>query len=155
MAVKEILHFGDERLRVRCEPVTSFGEELWTLLDDMYETMCSADGVGLAAPQIGVPLRVVVIDVDDDNGRIELVNPVVTSMRGRQTEPEGCLSYPGKQGIVKRPARVKVKALNRFGKPVEYKGGGLLARAFCHEVDHLNGILYKDKVIEWVEEDSE
>ena len=155
MAVREILRFGDERLRASCEPVTQFNEELWQLLDDMYETMCGADGVGLAAPQLGVAKRVVVIDVDDDNGRIELVNPVITAMRGRQTEPEGCLSYPGKMGRVKRPARVKVKALDRCGKPVEYKGSGLLARAFCHEIDHLNGILYKDKVIEWVEEEQE
>lgn len=155
MAVREILRFGDERLRAHCEPVTQFNEELWQLLDDMYETMCDADGVGLAAPQLGVAKRVVVIDVDDDNGRIELVNPVITAMRGRQTEPEGCLSYPGKMGRVKRPARIKVKALDRYGKPVEYKGSGLLARAFCHEIDHLNGILYKDKVIEWVEEEQE
>lgn len=155
MAVREILRFGDERLRAHCEPVTAFDEELWALLDDMYETMCSADGVGLAAPQLGVTKRVVVIDVDDEHGVIELVNPVITAMRGRQTEPEGCLSYPNKMGRVKRPARVKVKALDRFGRPVEYKGSGLLARAFCHEIDHLNGILYKDKVIEWVEEEQE
>lgn len=155
MAVRKILGFDDSRLRVNCEPVTEFNEELWALLDDMYETMTDADGVGLAAPQIGVAKRVVVIDVDDDNGIIELVNPVITLMRGKQTEPEGCLSYPNKLGIVKRPARVRVKAFNRWGRPVEYKGSGLLARAFCHEVDHLNGILYKDKVIEWVEEEDE
>lgn len=155
MAVRKILGFDDSRLRVNCEPVTEFNEELWALLDDMYETMTDADGVGLAAPQIGVAKRVVVIDVDDDNGIIELVNPVIMLMRGKQTEPEGCLSYPNKLGIVKRPARVRVKAFNRWGRPVEYKGSGLLARAFCHEVDHLNGILYKDKVIEWVEEEDE
>ncbi len=153
MAVREILLFGEELLRERSAEVDKFDAELWELLDDMYETMCAADGVGLAAPQIGVLKRVVVIDIGDENGRIELVNPVILSMRGRQTEPEGCLSYPGKQGVVKRPAYVRVRALDRYGKKVEYKGRELLARAFCHEIDHLNGILYKDKVIEWVEED--
>ena len=153
MAVRDILLFGDERLRKPCAEVDKFDAELWVLLDDMYETMCAADGVGLAAPQIGVLKRVVVIDVGD--GRLELVNPVILSMRGKQLEAEGCLSYPGKLGVVKRPARVKVRALNRYGKAVEYKGAELLARAFCHEIDHLNGILYKDKVIEWVEEDNE
>lgn len=155
MAVRDILLFGDETLRKPSAEVGKFDAELWELLDDMYETMCAADGVGLAAPQIGVLKRVVVIDVGDENGRIELINPVILSMRGKQTEPEGCLSYPGKLGVVKRPARVKVRAMNRYGKTVEYKGSELLARAFCHEIDHLNGILYKDKVIEWVEEDDE
>lgn len=155
MAVREILMFGDEMLRRRSTEVTEFNEELWTLLDDMYDTMMEANGIGLAAPQIGVLKRVVVIDVDDENGRIELVNPVITAMRGKQFEAEGCLSCPGKSGIVKRPAKVRVKAFNRYGKPVQYKGAELLARAFCHEIDHLNGILYADKVIEWVEEEEE
>lgn len=155
MAVREILQFGDELLRKRCSEVASFDEELWTLLDDMYETMTEANGVGIAAPQVGVLKRVVVIDVDDDNGRIELVNPVITSMRGKQLEAEGCLSFPGRSGIVKRPAKVRVKAQNRYGKPFEIRGTELLARAFCHEIDHLNGILYEDKVVEWVEEEEE
>lgn len=155
MAVRDILRFGDETLRSPSAEVEKFDAELWALLDDMYETMCAADGVGLAAPQIGVLKRVVVIDTGDEHGRIELVNPVILSMRGKQFEPEGCLSYPGKLGVVKRPARVKVRAFNRYGKIVVYRGAELLARAFCHEIDHLNGILYKDKVIEWVEEDDE
>ncbi|MGN1118902.1 MAG: peptide deformylase [Oscillospiraceae bacterium] len=155
MAVREILLFGNDVLRQHCEEVTSFDEELWTLLDDMHETMLNAQGIGLAAPQIGVAKRVVVIDLDDDNGVIELVNPVITLMRGKQLEPEGCLSLPEKSGVVKRPARVHVKAFNRYGKRVHYHGTGLLARAFCHEIDHLNGILYADKVIEWVKEDEE
>lgn len=155
MAKREILKFGDETLRQHSEEVTEFNEELWQLLDDMYDTMIDANGIGLAAPQIGVLKRVVVIDVDDDNGIIELINPVITLMRGKQYEPEGCLSYPDKSGIVKRPARVRVKAFNRYGKKVEYHGKDLLARAFCHEIDHLNGILYEDKVIEWVKEDEE
>ena len=153
MAQLEILKFGDERLRQKSTEVTEFNEELWELLDDMYETMQAANGVGLAAPQVGVLKRVVVIDVDDDNGIIELINPVITQMRGKQVQAEGCLSYPGKSGFVKRPAKVKVTARNRYGKQVCYCGTELLARAFCHEIDHLNGILYADKVIEWEEED--
>ncbi len=153
MAKREIVRFGEEVLRKKCEPVTEFNEELWELLDDMYETMVEANGVGLAAPQVGVLKRVVVIDVEDKNGKIELINPVITVMRGKQTESEGCLSYPKKYGYVERPAKVKIKALNRYGKPVSYIGTGLLARAFCHEVDHLNGKLSTDKVIEWIEEE--
>ena len=146
--IREILKFGDDMLRQRCEEVTEFDEELGTLLDDMYETMQKADGIGLAAPQVGVLKRVVVIDTG--NGRIELVNPVITSMWGKQFEPEGCLSCMGRRGIVKRPMRVRVTALDRFGNVVKFKGRELLARAFCHEIDHLNGILFEDKVIEWV-----
>ncbi|MDE6030452.1 MAG: peptide deformylase [Oscillospiraceae bacterium] len=155
MAQREILKFGDERLRVHCSEVTEYNEELWELLDDMHETMAAADGIGLAAPQVGVDKRVVVIDLGDDTGKIELINPVITAMRGKQLEPEGCLSYPKKRGVVKRPAKIKAKAFNRYGKLVVYKAGGLLARAFCHEIDHLNGILYKDKVIEWVEDEED
>lgn len=149
------MKFGDERLRVHCSEVTEYNEELWELLDDMHETMAAADGIGLAAPQVGVNKRVVVIDLGDDTGKIELINPVIIAMRGKQLEPEGCLSYPKKRGVVKRPAKIKAKAFNRYGKLMVYKAGGLLARAFCHEIDHLNGILYKDKVIEWVEDEEE
>ncbi len=153
MAVCEIVKFGEDVLRQKCEPVTVFDEELWELLDDMYDTMVKSNGVGLAAPQVGVLKRVVVIDVEDKHGKIELINPIIVGMRGKQTDSEGCLSYPGKYGMVTRPAKVKVKALNRYGKPVTYIGTELLARAFCHEVDHLNGILFSDKVIEWIEEE--
>ena len=151
--IREILKFGDPVLREKCAEVTSFDEELGALLDDMYETMVKAEGVGLAAPQVGVLKRVVVIDTG--NGKIELVNPVITAMWGKQFEPEGCLSCEGKRGIVRRPAHVRVKAFDRFGRPVKYRGKELLARAFCHEIDHLNGILYEDKVLEWVEEDDD
>ncbi|MBQ8171074.1 MAG: peptide deformylase [Oscillospiraceae bacterium] len=153
MAKREIVKFGEDVLRQKCEEVTEFNEELWELLDDMYDTMMEANGVGLAAPQVGVLKRVVVIDVDDDNGTIELINPVITRMTGKQNGTEGCLSYPNKYGYVQRPNKVRVKALNRYGKPVEYRGTELLARAFCHEIDHLNGILFSDKVTEWVEEE--
>lgn len=149
--IREILKFGDPTLREKCTEVTEFNNELGKLLDDMYETMRKADGIGLAAPQVGVLKRVVVIDTG--KGRIELINPVITAFWGKQYEPEGCLSLAGKRGVVKRPMYVKVKAQNRFGKSVKYRGRELLARAFCHEIDHLNGILYEDKVIEWVQDD--
>ena len=151
--IREILQFGNPILREKSTEVTKFDRELAELLDDMYETMQDAEGIGLAAPQIGVLKRVVVIDIDD--GRIELVNPVITAMWGKQFEEEGCLSFVGKKGIVKRPMHVRVKAYNRYGRRVRYHGKELLARAFCHEIDHLNGILYEDKVIEWVEEEDE
>lgn len=154
MAVLDILQFGDETLRQKCEEVTEFSEKLWELLDDMAETMYEAGGVGLAAPQVGVLKRVVVIDTDDKHGLMELVNPVIVAIKGKQREPEGCLSYPGKSGYVVRPAKVKIKAQDRYGRKRVYVGSGLLARAFCHETDHLNGILYSDKVDEW-EEDEE
>lgn len=149
--VREILKFGDPLLRKNCAEVTKFDAELHEILDDLRDTMQEADGIGLAAPQIGVLKRVVVIDVG--KGPIELVNPVVTALWGKQFEPEGCLSNPKKRGIVRRPMHVRVKAFNRYGKPVKYRGRALLARAFCHEIDHLNGILYADKVIEWVEDE--
>lgn len=149
--IREIVKFGDPILREKCAEVTEFNKELGRLLDDMYETMHKADGIGLAAPQVGVLKRVVVIDVG--KGRIELVNPVITAFWGKQYEPEGCLSLAGKRGVVKRPMHVRIKAQNRFGVPVKFRGRDLLARAFCHEIDHLNGILYEDKVIEWVEDE--
>lgn len=151
--VRKILKFGDPVLREQCSEVTEFDEKLGKTLDDMYDTMTKADGIGLAAPQIGVLKRIVVIDIG--KGRIELINPVITSMWGKQFEPEGCLSLEGKRGVVKRPSHVKVKAQNRYGKPVKFRGKELLARAFCHEIDHLNGILFEDKVLEWVEEEEE
>ena len=146
MAKREILRFGDKRLREHSEEVTVFDEELWELLDDMHETMTAADGIGLAAPQVGVAKRVVVIDLGEETGKIELINPIITAMRGKQLEPEGCLSYPKKRGVVKRPARIKAKAFDRYGKLMVYKAGGLLARAFCHEIDHLDGIVFVDKI---------
>ena len=148
--VREILTFGNPILREKSVEVTQFDKELAELLDDMYETMQKAEGIGLAAPQIGVLKRVIVIDTGA--GRIELVNPVITAVWGKQFEEEGCLSLVGKRGIVKRPMHVKLKAYDRFGVLRKYHGKELLARAFCHEVAHLNGILYEDKVLEWIEE---
>ncbi len=117
----------------------------------MIETMYDADGVGLAAPQVGILKRVVVIDIYDESGVKVLVNPEIIDQEGEQEEVEGCLSLPGKAGVVKRPARVVVKALNEKGQAYTIEGTGLLARALCHEIDHLNGVLFTDKVIEYVE----
>lgn len=145
MAIRNIVKDGDPVLRKICRSVISFDEKLATLIDDMLDTMYEANGVGLAAPQVGILRRICVIDIG--NGPIELVNPAIISEEGEQIGDEGCLSIPGQSGLVKRPLRVKVKAQDRNGKTFEVSGEGLLARAFCHEIDHLNGILYKDKVI--------
>ena len=151
MALRNIVKFGDDRLRKKCREVTEFDDKLWVLLDDMYETMKSQDGVGLAAPQIGILRRVVVIDVGD--GPIEIINPVITQMKGKQREVEGCLSSPNLWGYVERPAKVKVTAMNRYGKEFKVEGTELLARALCHEIDHLNGILFTDLADEMVDID--
>lgn len=153
MALRKIYLEKEEILHKVCRPVTDFNERLWQLLDDMAETMYHADGVGLAAPQVGILRRAVVIDTGEGQGLIELVNPKIVMSKGSQLEVEGCLSCPGEYGKVKRPARVKVEAQNRYGDPVEYVGTDLLARAFCHEIDHLDGIMFKDKVVEMVQVD--
>ena len=140
--VRKIIKLGDENLRKVCKPMQKFDLRLWLLLRDMAETMYDADGVGLAAPQVGILRRVVVIDVGD--GLIELVNPKIVSKEGEQAGPEGCLSVPGRQGYVVRPEKVTVEALDRKGKPITVTGEGLLARALCHEIDHLDGIVYVD-----------
>ncbi len=149
MALRNIVKFGEEILRKKCREVTAFDDRLWVLLDDMLETLKSAEGVGLAAPQVGILRRVVVIDVGE--GPIELVNPVVTSVRGKQREIEGCLSAPGQWGYVVRPAKVKVTAQNRYGKEFKVEGTELLARALCHEIDHLNGVIFTDLADEMVD----
>lgn len=144
MAKKEILLFENETLRKVSHKVEKFNIRLWLLLRDMADTMYEAEGVGLAAPQIGILRRVVVIDVDDENGLIELINPEIIAVEGEQEGPEGCLSKPGRQGFVRRPNKVTVRAQDRHGKWFELTGEGLLARAFCHEIDHLDGKLYID-----------
>lgn len=155
MALREIVKFGEDILRKKCREVTSFDEKLGILLDDMTETLLSADGVGLAAPQVGLLRRVVVIDVRDGKGTIELVNPVVVEQRGVQVGNEGCLSAPGEWCEVERPMKVTVKALDRHGKEFTVKGEGLLARALCHELDHLEGILFTDRVKQIIPERAE
>lgn len=150
MALRQIRKDGDEVLRKKSKEVKEITKSVLTLLDDMAETMYEAEGVGLAAPQVGILKRIVVIDVGD--GIIELINPEIIEEDGEQTGPEGCLSLPGLTGEVKRPNNVKVKALNRNGEEVILEGEGLLARAFCHEIDHLNGVLFTDKTIRYLDE---
>ncbi len=149
MAIRNIRVDDDPILRKKSREVTEFNDRLFDLLDDMKETMYHSGGVGLAAPQVGVLKRVVVMDVSEDrNEFIELINPEITFEDGSQTGVEGCLSLPGLQGVVTRPNIVKVKAQNRDGKWCLYKGEELKARCFCHEIDHLDGVLYKDKLDE-------
>lgn len=145
MALREIVKIGDDILRKKCRPVTVFDEKLHTLLDDMTETMEQAQGAGLAAPQVGMLRRVCVINVRDKHGIIELVNPEVISVEGVQTGNEGCLSLPGEWHEVDRPAKVTVKAQDRNGEEFTITGEGMLARALCHETDHLDGVLFIDK----------
>jgi len=147
MALRTIRELGDDILRKKCRPVDKIDEKILTLLDDMADTMYEANGVGLAAPQVGILKRVVVID--DGTGLIELINPEILSATGSETGDEGCLSVPGKYGKVTRPTKVTVKALNRHGETFTLTGEGLLARALCHETDHLDGIVFVDKVIEY------
>lgn len=148
MAMREVLTIPvwEHFLRQTARPVEKFDDRLHQLLDDMGETLYKKDGVGLAAPQVGVRRRVIVVDAGD--GLIELVNPEITWTDGQQLGEEGCLSVPGVQKRVMRPMSVIVKAMNRNGEPMELTGQGLKARAFCHEVDHLNGILFIDRVEE-------
>ena len=153
--VRKILKLGDETLRKNSKPMQKFDLRLWLLLRDMADTMYKAEGVGLAAPQVGILRRVVVIDVQDGKGLIELVNPEIIAAEGEQAGAEGCLSVPGRQGYVVRPEKVTVRALDRKGKPFELTGEGLLARALCHEIDHLDGIMYVDKMDHEIFEDEE
>ena len=140
MAIRKIREIGDEVLTKVCKPVDKMTLRTKILIDDMLDTMYEAYGVGLAAPQVGILKRLVVIDVGE--GPIVLVNPEIIETSGEQTGEEGCLSVPGKSGTVTRPNVVKIRALDQDMKPFEMEGEGLLARAFCHEIEHLDGILY-------------
>ncbi len=147
MAKRNIRIMGDNILNKTSKVIEEITPKIDMLIDDMLDTMYEAQGVGLAAPQVGVLKRLVVIDVSPEgNEPIILINPEVIAADGEQTGDEGCLSLPGKSGIVTRPNYVKVKAYDRHMNPFEVEGEGLLARAFCHEIDHLNGVLYVDKV---------
>lgn len=148
MAIRTIRKDGDPILRKQCKPQEVFDAKLASLVEDMIETMYEADGVGLAAPQIGVIKRIIVVDVYDDTGVKVLINPEIVEIRGEQCELEGCLSVPGRSGFVRRPQWVRVKGQDVTGSPVEYEGEGLLAVAFCHEIDHLNGVLFTDIMVE-------
>lgn len=159
MAIRNIRTLGDDILRAKAKEITEMTPRIEELIDDMFETMYEANGVGLAAPQVGIRKQIVVIDVDDGNQYV-LINPEIVETEGSQTGSEGCLSVPGKTGVVTRPEKVKVKALNEKMEEFELEGEGLLARAICHECDHLKGQLYvslvegklEDVMMEEVEE---
>ena len=156
MATRRIVEIGDEKLRKHCKPVEKFDLRLRILLKDMANTMYKADGVGLAAPQVGILRRAVVVDIGE--GLYEMVNPEIIASEGEQTGPEACLSVPGRSGVVTRPNKVTVRAQNNRGETYEVTAEGFLARAFCHELDHLDGTLYVDKMEREIfpeEEDSE
>lgn len=150
MSLLKILSYPDPRLRKRSVQVERMDKEIEKLLDDMIETMYKAPGVGLAAPQVGINLRVIVIDVsvkqEGTPGLIQLINPEIVSSEAKQVEEEGCLSITGFSSEVRRKATVKVQGLDRSGKLIEIEGSGLLARAFQHEIDHIDGILYIDRL---------
>lgn len=152
MAIRKIVELGDDTLRKVCKKQEKFDIRLWILLKDMADTMYKADGVGLAAPQVGIVRRVVVIDVGD--GLVELVNPeIIAYSEETQCGREGCLSLPGRQGVVTRPMYVKVRAQDRHGKEFEMEAEGFFARAVCHELDHLDGRLYIDVMDRELNED--
>ena len=154
MAKLKIVKVGDPVLRKVCRPVDTITPRILTLLDDMIDTMHAANGVGLAAPQVGVLRRIVVIETDED-GLFELINPKIIAYSGEQESEEGCLSVPGRWGITRRPMTVTVRAIDRDGTPYELTGSGLLARAICHETDHLDGKLFTDVQIREVSPDEE
>lgn len=145
MALRNIVKVGDPVLNKKSRTIDKFDEKLSQLIDDMFDTMYASNGVGLAAVQVGMLKKVVVIDVGD--GPIELVNPEITMKEGEQRESEGCLSLPGKYGVTVRPQKVQVKAQDRNGKWQVFTGEGLKARCFCHEIDHLDGVLFTSHVI--------
>ncbi|WP_342410992.1 peptide deformylase [Bacillus sp. FSL L8-0358] len=153
MAVKKVVTHPAEVLETPAETVTVFDKKLKKLLDDMYDTMLEMDGVGLAAPQIGILKRAAVVDIGDDRGRIDLVNPEILEKSGEQTGIEGCLSFPGVYGDVTRADYVKVRAFNRQGKRFILEARGFLARAVQHEMDHLDGVLFTSKISKYYTED--
>lgn len=151
MALRNILTEGNPTLSKKCRPVTAFDDRLATLIDDMKETVVQANGIGLAAPQVGVLRRVVVVDLGEEI--VELVNPKITEQSGEQDGLEGCLSVPGKFGMVKRPNHVKLEAQDRHGDWYEYEGEELIARCFCHELEHLDGHLYTERAYRMLTEE--
>ena len=151
MGIRKILTDKDPALHKICRPVEKFDWRLHKLLDDMADTLEEANGVGLAAPQVGILRRVVIVDTGD--GLLELVNPTIIETDGEQEGPEGCLSVPGKYGLVKRPYYAKVRAQDRYGEWYEAEGEELIARCFCHELDHLDGIVYTEKMDRFLTEE--
>ena len=151
MAKLKIVKYGDDTLRKTCRPVDTITPRVLTLLDDMVATMRAADGCGLAAPQVGILRRIAVVEVEP--GEVyEMINPKIIARAGTQEESEGCLSLPGKWGTTRRPMHVTVHYTNRKGEVVEASGSGLLARAFCHEIDHLDGVLFIDNALNVIED---
>ena len=151
MALRKILTDAEPALHKTCKPVTAFDSKLHTLLDDMRETLVESGGVGLAAPQVGILRRVVLVDIEEEI--LELINPTLLETDGEQVGPEGCLSVPGKYGLVKRPYYAKVRAQDRDGNWYEAEGEELIARCFCHELDHLDGIIYTEIMDRYLTED--
>lgn len=155
MAIRKIVQLGDEHLKKISEPVKDINKEVVELIKDLKDTLYSVDGVGLAAPQIAVNKRVVFIDLRDGSQPLLLINPVITHKEGSEVDYEGCLSYVGYEGTVERPTKVVVEAYNEEGKQVSYEAEGLMARCFCHEIDHLDGIMYVDRAKEMYELETE
>ncbi|WP_233523125.1 peptide deformylase [Peribacillus saganii] len=153
MAILPIVMYPDDVLEQRCTKVASFNKKLAKLLDNMYETMIAADGVGLAAPQVGVSQQVAIVDIGDESGIIEMINPEILVTDGEQTGPEGCLSFPGTYGEVSRPYFVKIRAQDRKGRFFELAAEDFLARAIQHEIDHLNGVLFTSKITAYLTEE--
>ena len=151
MAIREIVKKGDSVLNKVCRPVEKFDSKLHKLLDDMAETMHEANGAGLAAPQVAILRRICIVDIGDEDGVIELINPKIIAKSGMQRTEEGCLSCPGIWGYTERPMCVTVRAFDRFGNQFEKSAEGLKAKAFCHEIDHLDGILFTQKVVEFID----
>ena len=152
MAKRKIVQYGDDTLRRVCRPVDKITPAILTLLDDMVETMRAADGVGLAAPQVGILRRIAVVETSPGHV-IELINPKIIATAGEQEGTEGCLSLPGQFGVVRRPMHVTVRAMNRHGEIVDIRGSELTARAFCHEIAHLDGKLFIDDADYMLEDD--
>jgi peptide deformylase len=153
LPILKVVNYPAEILEQICKPVIKFDRKLAKVLDNMYDTMIEYDGVGLAAPQIGLDARVAIVDIDDESGTIEMINPVILETSGEQTGPEGCLSFPGLFGEVSRPNFVKIEAFDRKGRKFALEAEGFLARAIQHEIDHLDGILFTTKVTRYLEED--
>lgn len=152
MSVLKLVEYPNDILETKCKQVTSFNRDLLELLDSMHETMIEADGVGLAAPQVGIDKQIAIVEIDDEHGRIDLINPVILEMKGEQIGPEGCLSFPGLFGEVKRADYVKIQAQDHCGKTFLLEADGFLSRAIQHEIDHLNGVLFTSKVTRFYDE---
>jgi peptide deformylase len=153
LPILKVVDYPAEILEQTCKPVVKFDRKLAKLLENMYDTMIEYDGVGLAAPQIGLAERIAIVDIDDELGTIEMINPVILETSGEQTGPEGCLSFPGLYGEVTRPNFVKIEAFDRKGRKYTLEAEDFLARAIQHEIDHLDGILFTTKVSRYLEED--